>query len=137
MNKSTFETNYDKLNELLKSEGGIVGFMKNENNYVIKIHVSGLMMLTIEKYEDTQIAMDHHYIQNDDVVWDPMMLISVNTEHGFANAVSYEDTFGYQTTEFERDGKQYVKPKLKKKLNSFLRTWLGNLKKQGFYKKVK
>ena len=42
----------------------------------------------------------------------------------------------YQQVYIERDCQKMVNVKLKNQLNRFLNTWLGNLKKQGFFKVV-
>ncbi len=77
------------------------------------------------------IALAHYYKQNGDMVPDPDMQIRVMPDTKMAEALSYQDIYGFQEIYSERDGKETVDLRLKKDLNGFLKTWLGNLIQQG------
>jgi hypothetical protein len=76
--------------------------------------------------------MSHYYKQNGDLCPDPDMEIKIIPEIKMAEAMTYEDSFGYKQVYIE-NGKKYY-PALKKDLNYFLNKWLSNLKEQKFYK---
>jgi len=131
MSNTVYHKIYNKLNKLTISEGGIVKFTSTPGN-TLKLKSGGFMDLSIECLYDGRISMTHYYTSNGDLIPDPDMEIRINSVMGIAEAMTYQDSFGYQEV-YVNGGKQYY-PKLKKSLNSFLNTWLGNLKKQGFYK---
>lgn len=76
----------------------------------------------------TRIALSHYYESNGDLVADPDMEIRVYFRSKMAEALTYQDTFGYQRVYLEE---QRFYPDLKKKLNIFLNGWLGNCLEQG------
>ena len=85
-----------------------------------------------------RIALAHNYIQNGDVMADPDMEIFIYPEVKKAEALTFQQDGCpalYQEVYFEKDGKMYMRPKLKKDLNSFLFQWLKNLEAQGFYQR--
>ncbi len=76
-------------------------------------------------------AIAHNYIQNGDVMADPDMEIRVRPQLGTVEALSFQnDGVGVYTQVYPEPGK--VDLRAKKELNSFLTTWLNNLKHQGF-----
>jgi hypothetical protein len=118
---------YEKLDKLT---GGIEKFASS-NNY-LKLQSSGFMDLIIECNTPNYISMSHYYKQNGDLCPDPDMEIKIIPEIKMAEAMTYEDSFGYKQVYIE-NGKKYY-PALKKDLNYFLNKWLSNLKEQKFYK---
>ncbi len=76
----------------------------------------------------TTIALAHYYEQNGDLVPDPDMEIAIYPKMQMAEALSYQDTYGYRQV-YPEPGK--VNLKAKRDLNSFLNTWLSNIKAQG------
>ena len=76
----------------------------------------------------TTISMTHYYKQNGDLVPDPDMEIAMHTNIKMAEALSYQDSFGYRRVYHSDD---MVDLKAKKELNSFLNKWLNNLEMQG------
>lgn len=74
------------------------------------------------------ISMAHYYKQNGDMVPDPDMEIAVYPKQKMAEALSYQDSYGYREVYPEPD-KFYSKAK--KELNNFLNQWLNNIKMQG------
>jgi hypothetical protein len=136
--KTNLETNYDKLDALLKhvGKGGVEEYLKLDYEEAhMSIKNPPYMDLCIEKVGDKTISLTHYYEQNGDLVANPDMTVrffeypEVNFKG--VEALTYQDQFGYQQV-YPEPGKVY--PRVKKQLNAFLCTWLNNLKKQGFYK---
>jgi len=73
-------------------------------------------------------AMAHYFEQNGDLVADPDMEIRVIPSRQMAEALSYQDQFGFQMV-YPEPGK--VDLRAKKELNQFLGQWLQNLIAQG------
>ncbi len=73
------------------------------------------------------ISLAHYYEQNGDLVPDPDMEVKVY-KHGMAEALAYQDSFGYRRV-YPEPGK--VAPRAKKELNRFLAYWLKNIIDQG------
>ena len=76
-----------------------------------------------------RIALAHNFEQNGDLVPDPDMELRVDLEEGTVEALTFQDQLVYHEV-YPTPGKVY--PDLKKSLNSFLSTWLTNLRHQGF-----
>jgi uncharacterized protein YqiB (DUF1249 family) len=116
---------YDRLNKLLK------GNFKPGQHY--KMQSAGKMDLVIETQQSngrlnqpgTVVLLAHYYVQNDDLMSDPVMEIGVYPEYQMAEALSYQhDPFAYQQV-YPEPGK--VNIRAKKELNSFLSSWLKTL----------
>jgi len=131
-----YEQIYKKLDNLLPS--GIEKFCANPNKH-IKLKAEGVMDLNIDVItwkEDDQkktfrIAMAHNFIQNGDVMADPDMEIRIHREQKTAEVLTYQmDSLGIYQEVYPGAGT--INIALKKNLNSFLLTWLRNIKKQGF-----
>ena len=74
-----------------------------------------------------RIALSHYYRVNSDSVADPDCELIINTELKTANAMTYQDTYIYQTA--EHDGG--INQKLVNELNEFVDQWLQNCIDQG------
>ena len=126
-----YETIYKQLKELFN------GDIPEEYQ---KRRVGGIMDLNVDiLYTDTDeilIALAHNYIVNGDVVADPDMQIRIFPPIKMAEAMTYQDLWGYREVypQQMKDGelKQMVNPQAKVDLNKFLNQWLKNLKEQGF-----
>jgi len=78
------------------------------------------------------LALSHYFKQNGDLVPDPDMQIRILPEMEAAEAMTYQDQFGYQEVYPDKgDGIEYVNLKRKKELNRFLNQWLSNIIRQG------
>jgi len=122
---------YDRLQPILEALGD-KDFVKLESKGFMPLSVDRLYC---EKSGAIRISIAHNYIQNGDVMADPDMEIQVYSDRKMAEAMTYQqDGLGiYQQVYFVKDGQQMVYPKLKKDLNHFLKLWLRNLKRQGFF----
>lgn len=76
------------------------------------------------------IALSHYFEQNGDLVADPDMQIRILPDMEAAEAMTFQDQFGYQEVYQEKDGKQLVNLGRKKDLNKFLNQWLSNIIQQ-------
>ena len=127
MQKLVYEKIYDKLEKL-----GILELKEHK-----KLHSEGFMDLSIDiLHEDEEvkvIAMAHNYIQNGDVMADPDMEIKIHKRIKMAEALTFQqDPLLFQRVYHEVDGKTFVNKKVKTQLNTFLNSWLNNIKQQGF-----
>ena len=77
------------------------------------------------------IAVSHYFRQNGDMVPDPDMEVRIYPGIKMAEALSYQDSFGYRQV-YPEPGK--VDLKAKKDLNDFLNVWLSNIIMQGYVK---
>lgn len=98
----------------------------------VVLKAAGFMDLSINvlwrEGDKTTISMTHYYKQNCDLVPDPDMEIAIYPSRKMAEALGYQDSYSYQVV-YPEPGKVY--PKLRTELNSFLNTWLDNIKMQG------
>ena len=109
-----------ELGEAMKSLGG--GGMMDLNLDVL--YVSD---------DHTVVALSHYYKHpSGDLIADPDMEIRIFHDGRGAEALTYQDSLGYQRV---YPDEQHVRPKLKKSLNSFLNTWLGNCLRQNHHLK--
>ena len=98
----------------------------------LKSKVDGLMDLNLDVLQKEGnamvIALSHYYKhESGDMIADPDMEIRL-TKNGFAEALSYQDSYVYQRVYFDSNS---LSPKLKESLNSFLEQWLRNCINQG------
>jgi uncharacterized protein YqiB (DUF1249 family) len=103
----------------------------------VKDPKGGLMDLNFDylgkdKKGNYLIALSHLFEQNGDMVPDPDMQIRILPEMEMAEAMTFQDQYGYQEVYPDQgDGKEYVDLRRKKELNQFLSQWLTNIIKQG------
>lgn len=96
--------------------------------------VDGYMDLNLDILHRTPerliIALSHYYRHpSGDMIADPDMEIAVYPSREYAEALTYQDSFGYLSV--LADSGQ-VKARLQRELNSFLSQWLDNLIMQGY-----
>lgn len=74
------------------------------------------------------IALSHYYKHpSGDMIADPDMEIVVYPSREYAEALAYQDTYGYQSVQ----GGGEVDSRLQRDLNAFLSQWITNLIQQG------
>ena len=96
--------------------------------------VAGYMDLNLDVLRrgptKTVIALSHYYKHpSGDMIADPDMVLAVYSDRAMAEALSYQDSFGYQ--EVYSQGGAMVDVRAKRELNLFLMQWLNNLIVQG------
>ena len=81
------------------------------------------------KGDEMKIAISHYYKHpSGDMIPDPDMEILVNRKTETAEALTYQDTYGYQEV-YSEDGS--CNQSLQHSLNEFVLMWLNNLYEQG------
>ena len=81
------------------------------------------------KRDVLRIAIGHYYKHpSGDMIPDPDMEIMVNRKNETAEALTYQDIYGYQAV-YAEDGS--CNQTLQHSLNEFLLMWLNNLQEQG------
>jgi uncharacterized protein YqiB (DUF1249 family) len=98
-----------------------------------KSEVHGFMDFNLDilqrKGDVLRIAISHYYKHpSGDMIADPDMEILVNRKTETAEALTYQDTYGYQEV-YSEDGS--CNKSLQQSLNEFLLMWLNNLHEQG------
>ena len=101
----------------------------------MKFEAHGFMDLNVDRLHGDQksitIALSHYFKQNGDMVPDPDMEVRIYLEMKMAEALTYQDSFGYRQV-YPTPGQ--INLKAKKDLNVFLNRWLSNIQNQGFEK---
>lgn len=102
----------------------------------LKLKSEGFMDLNIDvlaRNDDFVIIALSHYYKHDsgDMIPDPDMEVALYPKLKMAEALSYQDIFGYRQIYPNFPDKNRYHPKAKQELNGFLNTWLRNLKAQG------
>ena len=82
-----------------------------------------------EDKESITIALSHYFKQNGDMIPDPDMEVRIYPEMKMAEALTYQDSFGYREV-YPAPSQVYLKAK--KDLNVFLNQWLSYILAQGF-----
>jgi hypothetical protein len=114
---------------------GVKEYAKIENPPYMPLSIDRLRAGTDKDGQYIDFAIAHNYIQNGDVMADPDMEIRVRPQFGSVEALTFQnDGVGVFTEVYPEAGK--VNLRAKKDLNSFLTTWLNNLKHQGFQYKL-
>ena len=99
-----------------------------------KSTVKGYMDLNLDVLQrgatKTIIALSHYFKhRSGDMIADPDMVLAVHSDRAMAEALSYQDSFGYR--EVYSQGGMMVDVRAKRELNQFLQRWLSNLIVQG------
>ena len=99
----------------------------------IRFESDGFEPLYIQRLWNGQLAMAHTFIQNGDTMLDPEIVFVVDSERQALYPVSYEQSdFSLYQSVYDNDDTEFRYPNksLEKDLNSFLKTWMQNLKWQ-------
>jgi len=96
--------------------------------------VGGYMDLNLDVLkrgtDKTIIALSHYYKHpSHDMIADPDMEVAVYPSKCMAEALSYQDTYGYRTV--YTNGGMMVDVRARRDLNQFLTQWLSSLIEQG------
>ena len=92
----------------------------------------GFMELNVDLLHEDEdsitIALSHYFKQNGDMIPDPDMEVRIYPEMKMAEALTYQDSFGYREV-YPTPSQVYLKAK--KDLNIFLNQWLSYILAQG------
>ena len=124
--KTIYQRSYEKLEQL-------VGDLR-EIPEAKTSHVFGFMDLNLDRLtpngDVTAIALSHYYKHpSGDMIPDPDMEIRIMPAERTAEALSYQDSFGYRLV-YGEEGR-IVSTAVKQDLNQFLEQWLSNCLDQG------
>lgn len=101
----------------------------------VKFQSKGYMDLTVERLSDDAagrvvLSIAHYGVQNGDMMRDPDMELRVHPAGKVVEALTFRnDYIGLHQVVYPTP--TTFRPRLKKELNSFLTTWLQNLRSQG------
>mgnify|MGYP001304259141 CR=1 FL=1 len=109
----------------------------------VRLTVHGYMPLSVEHIGQSAegnrlIAISHYRKQHGDLMRDPEMVFEIHTYTApyMAEPLSFRNDYMglmQEVYRFDDDGKKtHVNVRLKQELKSFAKTWLTNLKDQGF-----
>ena len=122
-----YERIFKKLEEILGDPQEIPEYQQ--------LKASGFMDLNVDRLygdeESVTIALSHCFKQNGDMVPDPDMEVRIYPGMKMAEALTYQDSFGYRRV---YPTPEKVDLKAKNDLNVFLNQWLSNILNQGFEK---
>ena len=126
MTLTIHERIFKKLEKILGEE------MEDLPQY-LQFRARGFMELNVdllhEDKESITIALSHYFKQNGDMIPDPDMEVRIYPEMKMAEALTYQDSFGYREV-YPAPSQVYLKAK--KDLNVFLNQWLSYILAQGF-----
>lgn len=131
MARDIFSTIYLKMEQL--------GILDIPEGHWKKIENDPYMPLSIERHGDV-VYLSHTFIQNGDLMSDPLMTFGVVESMKMAAPLTYElssigkyqEVWGYTP-----DGKMGKRAALERDLASFAVQWLRNIRDQGFGKLIK
>ena len=120
-----YETNYKKFISIFPIE--VLENMDLGDTLTLK---SGAFMdLKLSRLTVDLFLMEHNFEQNNDLVPDPEMELKIYGKEKMIEALTWRTQMFYSQSYNEYG---HALPRRKKENNSFLRTWLMNLKRQGF-----
>jgi uncharacterized protein YqiB (DUF1249 family) len=129
------EREFMNYRRLLKIAPELEMMLLSGNTVYGKSKVTGYMDFNLELLNQNKrgyyVSISHYYKQNGDMVADPDMVIRVDIEHEFIEALTFQNSITYNEVYDNYMNPQSVKPKEKQSQNAFLDTWLRNLVKQG------
>jgi uncharacterized protein len=124
MHKSIYERIFDRLVQLGIDPHNPPEYAKSRSEGFMDLNLDFLHKAT----DCVEIALAHYFEMNSDPVPDPDMQIRTYPATKMAEALTYQDQFGYREV-YPEPGK--VNVAAKKDLNTFLAQWLKNCLDQG------
>jgi hypothetical protein len=132
--KPTLENRlYDKLNEMFPD------FMNQKYSYM-RLEAPGFEPLSLEWIFGDRVSIMHTYVQEGDLMYDPMIEFVVNSADKMLNAVAYQNSGMGLYQYYDEDGRgmrvdgngnYHEIRNLSGKLNTFSQQWFNNLEEQG------
>ena len=124
-----YETNYERLEKL-----GVFNMKELEDH--VKIKMGGYMPFCVELINnmpekgDAEYSLCFYGEQNGDLMRDPELIVRIFHDIKMAEATYFRNDYvGLEQYVYPEPG--YVNPALKKDLNSYLRTFLEDIRKMG------
>lgn len=130
-----YSSNFNKLNKVIPNlkQNLEKGSTYGKSSFEEESGHMGLSLDVIGKDTDNryEVALSHTYQENGDLIPDPDMQLRIDFDLETVEALTYQDSIGYQQVYHQENDKVYFNNKLKKDLNKFLSQWLTNLIQQG------
>jgi len=132
--KSIEQQNYQKLAELFPK-------VANDEFLYQRMEAGATFMpLSLEWIDDNQLSIMHTYVQEGDLMYDPMIVFEVDHEAKTANAVEFQQSNPplYQRIEdgighsIDGNGNERTIKNLQGQINDFATQWFENIGNQGY-----
>lgn len=99
-----------------------------EPGTMVKLTAPGMMALTIERLNETEVSLSHYGVQNGDLMADPDQELVIASDGSWVRAVTFRNDYvGYDRD--YRDGRDV---RGLRSANDFLSSWLANLRAEGY-----
>lgn len=114
---------YEQLNELFPQ------IISKESTYIQLEAGEAFDKLNVEWVSENEIAVSHTYEQNGDIMRDPEIVFSINTDDFTASAVSYENSSLGKYEVYDESEESQAR---KDDCNIFASEWFDNISEQGY-----
>lgn len=114
---------YEQLNELFPQ------IISKGSTYIQLEAGEAFDKLNVEWVSENEIAVSHTYEQNGDIMRDPEIVFSINTDDFTASAVSYENS---SLGKYEIYDESEESQAMKDDCNIFASEWFDNISEQGY-----
>ena len=99
----------------------------------LKVEVPGFMPLNITAYGKGRVAVNHSYIQQGDMMFDPEIMFLTLCDGWYAATYEQHNMGIYQVAVEINDGNlEYINTKQQADIGRFANQWARNIKDQGF-----
>jgi uncharacterized protein YqiB (DUF1249 family) len=126
------QTNYKKLIKLIPD----LSALDSDVMYKAEGYMDLGVDILFKGERHIHMALSHYYSQYGDMIADPDMELAVYPSVEMVYALTYQDSFGFQSVypDYSMETGRWTKvyPRLQKQLDSFLRQWLMNIARQGY-----
>lgn len=99
-----------------------------EPGTMVKLTAPGMMALTVERLNETEVSLSHYGIQNGDLMADPDQVLEIASDGSWVRAVTFRNDYVGYCRDY-RDGRDV---RGLRSANDFLSSWLANLRADGF-----
>ena len=114
---------YEQLNELFPQ------IISKESTYIQLEAGEAFDKLNVEWVSENEIAVSHTYEQNGDIMRDPEIVFSINTDDFTASAISYENSSLGKYEVYDESEESQAR---KDDCNIFASEWFDNISEQGY-----
>ncbi|GHV33640.1 hypothetical protein FACS1894187_02460 [Synergistales bacterium] len=132
---TTEHKNYEAFAEMFPK------IVNGEYNY-LKLESDGFEPLSVEHIGDDQVSIMHTYVQEGDLMYDPMINFKINTEDRTLTPMAYQQSMPPLYQEFDEknntwlsvdgNGRQTQNPNIGKNITKFASEWFSNIEQQNF-----
>ncbi|UJG41300.1 MAG: DUF1249 domain-containing protein [Candidatus Heimdallarchaeum aukensis] len=126
--ETIFHKNYDLLMKLIPNVEEIEEKLILYSGNLMELHIS---ILSRDESEMI-LSMGHYFLQNDDLVPDPEVVIRIDSLKKIAEVLSYKDQYLFSVV---YPSKSMVDTESRDSLNSFLNLWLKRMLTEKYNRK--